>query len=276
MVDFFYKVNDIKHERICLLGIPFDDHSSFLKGAAKAPEIIRDAYHSGSVNTSTENIRDLSSESIWIDLGNINVTDYHNDIEQAISKILELQIKPLTLGGDHSITYPIIKTFSGKYENLTILQLDAHCDLYDEFDNNKYSHACPFARIMEQKLVKRLVQVGIRTMTPHQKEQAEKFGVEVYEMSSIHNNLDLNLEEPLYLSLDMDVLDPAFAPGISHYEPGGMSTRDVLKILKNIPVPLVGADIVEYNPTRDINDMTALVAAKFLKEILDHMIENNS
>ncbi len=78
---------------------------------------------------------------------------------------------------------------------------------------------------------------------------------------------------PLYISLDLDVLDPAFAPGVSHHEPGGMATRDLIKLIQNIPVPIAGADIVEYNPTRDINNMTAMVAYKLFKELINKMID---
>jgi hypothetical protein len=100
-------------------------------------------------------------------------------------------------------------------------------------------------------LARRLVQVGIRTMNPAQKAQAERFGVEVIPMRRFSRDLPLELEAPLYISLDLDVLDPAFAPGVSHHEPGGLSVRDVLDVLAGITVPVVGADIVEYNPVQD-------------------------
>ena len=131
--------------------------------------------------------------------------------------------KILTLGGDHSVTYPIIKAYSQFYSDLNILQFDAHPDLYHEYAGNPYSHGCPFARIMEKGFIKRLVQVGIRAMTSHQKEQAERFGVEIVEMKDFKPDLDINFTGPVYISLDLDGLDPAFAPGVSHQEPGGRS-----------------------------------------------------
>jgi len=146
--------------------------------------------------------------------------------------------------------------------------------MYDEYDGNRLSHACPFARIMEEGLAARLLQVGIRTMNPHQKKQAERFGVQVFEMRFWKRGMPLPLEGPLYISLDMDVLDPAYAPGISHHEPGGMTTREVLEIVKEIKGPVVGADIVEYNPSRDILDITGMVAAKLLKEISSRILES--
>ena len=125
---------------------------------------------------------------------------------------------------------------------------------------------------MEEGLADRLVQIGIRTMNPHQREQAKRFGVEVHGPRSVPTIAALELGAPLYLSVDLDVLDPAFAPGLAHPEPGGLTTRDVLSIIQDLPCALVGADIVELNPRRDINNLTAMTAAKILKEILANMI----
>ncbi len=126
---------------------------------------------------------------------------------------------------------------------------------------------------MEEKLVQRLVQVGVRTLTGHQRQQAERFGVEIIEMREIDKIDKITFSGPVYLSLDMDCLDPAFAPGVSHYEPGGMSTRQVLGITQNLKGQLVGADIVEYNPERDPQGITGMVAAKLLKEVIARMME---
>jgi arginase family enzyme len=158
------------------------------------------------------------------------------------------------------------------YQELTIFHFDAHPDLYDEFEGNRLSHACPFARIMESGLAKRLVQVGIRAMNGHQREQAKRFGVEVVEMPGLPAYAKLKAAGPIYISFDMDVLDPAFASGVSHREPGGMSVREAIAHLHAIEADIVGADVVEYNPVRDLGDMTATVAAKIVKEILGKMI----
>ena len=134
------------------------------------------------------------------------------------------------------------------------------------------SHACPFARIMEGRLAKRLVQLGIRTMNRHQREQAARFGVEVVEMRALPAYDQPKIHGPVYVSFDMDVLDPAFAPGISHREPGGMTVREAVAHLHAIEGNIVGADVVEYNPAQDVSEMTATVAAKIVKEILGKMI----
>jgi arginase len=125
---------------------------------------------------------------------------------------------------------------------------------------------------MEEGLAKRLIQIGIRTMNAHQREQAVRFGVEVVEMREIPALDRLKLHGPVYISFDVDVLDPAFAPGISHREPGGMSVREAVAHLHAITGDVVGADIVEYNPKQDMSQLTAMVCAKILKEILGKMV----
>jgi agmatinase len=199
--------------------------------------------------------------------------DTYFELESLTRSVLTRGTRPIFLGGEHSITYPIIKAFAPFYPDLTVIHLDAHPDLYHELGGNPYAHGCPFARILEEGLVTRLIQIGIRTANPHQKEQADRFGVETIDMRQLQRQLPLfKIDHPVYISLDLDVLDPAFAPGISHYEPGGMSVREVITVLQGIEARVVGADIVELNPTRDRNGMTAMVAAKFLKEIADKML----
>ena len=260
---------------VAVIGLPLDENSSFLRGAALAPPRIRQALHSGASNLCAETGVDLGANPHWQDVGDLALSSGEEtlaQIEQALDQLLARDIRVLSLGGDHSVTYPILRAYAKKHPGLTILHLDAHPDLYDEFEGSRYSHACPFARIMEQGLAARLVQVGIRTMNPHQRQQAERFGVQTIEMRSGMPLPVLNLNGPVYVSLDLDVLDPAFAPGVSHHEPGGLTTREVLGILHNLQATVVGADLVEINPTRDPTGVTAAVAAKFYKEIVARML----
>ena len=170
------------------------------------------------------------------------------------------------------MTYPLVQAHAAVHGPLTILHLDAHSDTYDVFEGNRLSHACPFARIMEAGLARRLVQVGIRTLTPHQRAQTERFGIEVIPMAAWPAGA-ISLEGPVYLSLDLDVMDPAFVPGVSHHEPGGASVRDVVRVIQQLRGRLVGADVVELNPSRDLQGVTAMVAAKCVKEIAERMLE---
>ena len=257
-------------KKILVQGIKYDAKSSYQKGPAKAPALIRKAFYSGSSNLFTEGLVSIENPRI-ADKGDFEIANYF-DIEKITKSHLDQNTKILTLGGDHSITFPIIKAFGEVYPKLDILHIDAHCDLYDNYEGDPYSHACPFARIMEHGLAVQLVQVGIRTLNKHQAQQAEKYRVAVHEMKNLNLSTLPKFKNPLYISLDLDGLDPAFAPGVSHHEPGGLTSRQVLDLIQNIDVPIIGADIVEYNPDRDLKDMTAFLAAKLMKELLGKML----
>jgi arginase len=260
---------------IALLGQPFDASSTFLRGPALAPPLIRKALASDSSNQWTEDGQDLAITGTFHDAGDLSLPDDAAQalpvIQCAVNDVLALGRPLICLGGDHSVTYPVLRAFRAHHADLTILHFDAHPDLYHELEG-ELSHACPFARIMENKLAVRLVQVGIRTINQHQLDQARRFGVEMITMRHREQLATLKLDGPLYISLDLDVLDPAFAPGVSHYEPGGMSVREVLDIIQTVRVPIVGADIVEFNPTRDRDGQTVMVCAKLLKEIAAAML----
>jgi agmatinase len=260
-----------------LVGVPFDANSSYLRGAAGAPAAIRSAFHSSSSNYWSELGVDLGAEGIYEDAGDLQFgQDAFAEIESRVGQLVDRGLRPLSLGGDHSITFPLVRAVSKRVPDLTILHFDAHPDLYDDFENNRHSHASPFARIMEEKLAKRLLQVGIRTLNRHQREQAERFGVEIIEMRNVPALEKMKVQGPVYISFDMDVLDPAFAPGISHREPGGMSVREAITHLHAIKGHVVGADLVEFNPAQDVSNVTAMVAAKLVKELLGIMIQQDS
>jgi agmatinase len=264
---------------VVLAGIPFDQNSSFMKGAAMAPARIREVLQAGATNLCAETGMDLGTAEAFLDQGDIiiaNAPGWIEEIENKIFYFLQNNTRVVSLGGDHAITYPILKAYGRRYKNLNIIQLDAHPDLYDEFDGNRYSHASPFARIMEEKLIQRLVQIGIRTVNAHQRKQIERFGVEVIEMRNFVADKVLRFNDPVYVSIDLDVLDPAFAPGVSHHEPGGMSSRQLIEFLHKLEAPIVGADIVEYNPRRDPSEITAMLAVKLLKEIVARMLEQTA
>lgn len=262
-------------QNIVVQGVPFDAHSSFRRGPADAPGRIREALYSYASNMTAESGRDLAQDNRWRwgdEMQIDNTAAGYPQIEAGAAATLASHTRLLTIGGDHSISYPILRAHRPHFPRLTVVQFDAHPDLYESLDGNRFSHACPFARIMEDKLADRLIQIGIRTLNAHQKEQAARFGVEIIDMNNLNRIGDLDIEGPLYISLDLDVLDPAFAPGVSHHEPGGLSTRQLLKMIQTMPGRLLGGDIVEYNPDRDWLDMTAMTAAKCLKELLDRML----
>jgi agmatinase len=260
--------------RVALLGVCYDASSSFKRGTAAAPPVIRQAIWSEAGNPWTELGIDLTNAALD-DEGDLLSEDgphVRREIEARIRQIAGSGRRPLVLGGDHSITYPVLRGFRPSHPKLTILHLDAHGDLHDEFQGDRYSHACPFARIMEERLADRLVQVGIRTMTPHQREQARRFGVEVVEMKDWRDGARLEFDTPVYLSFDLDVIEPGMAPGISHREPGGLTVRQALTIIHSVSAPVVGADFVEFNPSADPSGVTAAVSAKLVRELASRML----
>ena len=256
-----------------LVGMPYDASSSYLRGSAAGPPLIRAALRSPAGNSFTERGADLSPLA---DAGDLSIHDdpatARGEIQAGVEAVLARGFAPICLGGDHSITYPILRAVAKHHRRITIIHIDAHGDLYDEFEGDRFSHACPFARIMEEGLCDRLVQVGIRTLTPHQRDQSKRFGVDTIEMQHFAGGARPSTAGPVYLSIDIDGIDPAFAPGVSHREPGGLSVRDVITMIHGVSGPIIGADVVEFNPSQDLGasqgfGVTASVAAKITREI---------
>ncbi|MGB2764850.1 MAG: agmatinase [Candidatus Aminicenantaceae bacterium] len=276
MTDFGGAIKKSQEYDIAIIGIPFDEKSCYLKGASKGPQAIRAASTGKAINPWTELSVNLEKDGVLVDLGDVDVSgdflDVFSQIEKNVLDILEKEAVPVVLGGDHSVSYPVVKAFSRKYKALDILHFDAHPDLYEELYGDRFSHACPFARIMEEGLGQNLVQVGIRAATGQQREKALKHGVRMIEMKDIRENLSLEFSNPLYVSFDMDALDPAFAPGVSHHEAGGLSTRQVLNIIHALNADIVGLDVVEVNPERDVSGITAAAAVKIIKEVIGKII----
>jgi agmatinase len=264
--------------RPTLLGIPFDAASSYQRGAAKAPKAIREFLRWDSSNTWSEDGHNMVAPGVLSDAGDLEFPaelPWTEPIERGVGAMLDRGETPLILGGDHAITFPVVKAMAAKYPKLAILHFDAHGDLYDSYEGDRLSHACPFARIMENRFASRLVQVGIRTLNDHQRDQVKRFGVEVHEMRHWNGPFTVRFEGPVYLSLDLDALDPAYATGISHPEPGGLSVRDIVTMIQRLEGQLVGADVVEFNPVNDASSRTGLVAAKFVKELVSAFYRTN-
>lgn len=261
---------------IHLIGLPTDINSSFERGPAIAPAAIRAALSSDRGNGSTESGLEIAIDIDLVDKGDLPLTD--SDVaadDRSIADAVAAASVPLFLGGDHAVTYPIVQALAARHGPVNILHFDAHPDLYANFEGNPRSHASPFARIMEGGHARRLVQVGIRTLTRLCREQAEKHGVEILPMAGFDVRQLPVLEGPLYISVDLDGIDPSESPGVSHPEPGGLRLREVLAAIHKQTAPIVGADVVELNPHRDIGGVTAILAAKLVRELAARITLNN-
>lgn len=277
MTDFGGAIKHNEKFDIALLGIPYDAKSSFMRGTAQGPGAIRQASTSLMINDCTESGLSLEQDTVMVDLGDLDGSgDYDRvsaRIREAAAGILAKGAAPIFLGGDHSITYPLVKALAEKYRPLDILHFDAHPDLYDELYGDPYSHACSFARIMDEGLAQNLVQVGIRAASLSQRRNRARYGVRWVEMKDVHEGLALEFPNPLYISFDMDALDPAFAPGVSHLESGGLTARQAISIIQSVKARVVAADVVELNPSRDPSFITAAAAVKMVKEIAARIVE---
>jgi arginase family enzyme len=169
MTDFGGAVKKSSSYDLAIIGIPFDEKSSYLRGAAGGPAAIRESSSGKARNPETELGVDLEKDTVLVDLGDVDtsgdVDKTFRGIEAAVAAVLKKRGRPIILGGDHSITFPVLKAMAKTYRPLDILHFDAHPDLYEDLYGDRFSHACPFARIMENGLAVSLVQVGVRAAT---------------------------------------------------------------------------------------------------------------
>lgn len=256
-------------KRTRLLGFEWDASSSHARGAALGPTLIKRLLTSEASSSYSIDLTDMREAIAGYDIPALpeDGAAARATIERAVAEALARNEAPLSIGGDHSVTYPILKAIAAKYGAINVLHIDAHGDLYEDYEGDPYSHASPFARAHEDGLIKHHVAAGVRCWDPHQKAQAERYGVTIlgaHELDRVPASL---FDAPLYMTIDLDGLDPAFAPGVSHPEPGGLSTLDVLALIRRIKGPLIGADIVELNPERDPMLTTARVVVRLAKEL---------
>lgn len=252
-----------------ILGFEWDASSSHARGAALGPSVVRRLLTSEASSGYSIDLTPMADAIAGYEVPSLpeDGAAARTLIERTVADTLARGAAPLSIGGDHSITFPILQAVAAKHGAVNVLHIDAHGDLHDQYEGDKFSHACPFARAHEAGLIARHVAVGVRCWDPHQKAQADRFGVTIlgaHEMASAPADI---FEGPLYMSIDLDGLDPAFAPGVSHPEPAGLSTLDVLSLIQRIKGPLIGADIVELNPERDPMLATARVAVRLAKEL---------
>jgi agmatinase len=266
-----------------VLGVPFDANSSFRRGPARAPAAIRRALGSEAGNEYSERGTRVWPSDVVVDHGDLKVAQRArvrapiDAIERGVARAAASTPRLLVLGGDHAVSYPVVRALARVWGRLSILHFDAHPDMYPAYDGNPYSHASPMARILEDGLVDRLVQVGIRSPSPPQQAIARKYGVEVHPGFDLGRLGRVRFTSPLYFSIDIDGLDPAYAPGVSHPEPGGLTVRQVLDVIANVRAPvIVGGDVVELNPRLDPTGITAVVAAKLARELLARMIAESA
>jgi agmatinase len=262
-----------------VIGIPFDGLACARKGAAQAPERIR--FWSQHLTPFSEDRTRLSDMRVC-DLGDIEITNPESVFELIHQKVAALPNIPILLGGDHSVTIPIFlgqrKRFAEK--RLGVLWLDAHPDLCENFNGSRLSHACVLRRGIEFGIrPEDICLVGLRSWEDQEIDLIENGGLHVYSaadvaevgMKSIVADMRKVLArcDAVHISFDIDGLDPAFAPGTGIPEAGGLTTREVITLLKALQgLPLVGLDVVEVSPPIDPSDATVFAALRIIMEFI--------
>lgn len=258
--------------KLSVLGVKWDGSSSYRRGAANAPECIREATSEEIYNSFTEDLVNLAESWTYSDLGDIEGSSFKEIVDSVKRKVEENYSgqKFLFLGGDHSITYATFKALrESSGMDFGLIYFDAHPDCYESYGGDSYSHACTVRRLVEEGYVKGedVLMIGVRAATKQQVDFARERGIRILKIDEIEYFEGVPFDRA-YVSFDIDVLDPAFAPGSSNPEPGGLSTRELIKLIKKMDTDLVAFDIVEVNPEFDCSGITCFAAAKIIREVL--------
>ncbi len=266
-MSLYYANSSLSDAQVIVLGLPYDRTSSFIPGSRFGPQYIRQC---------AENIEDFSpyqNKSLGdlriSDLGDIQFfgDDWLGQIEEEAAKVISKDGLPIFLGGEHTITPSIIRATKKTYQDLTLVQFDAHCDLRDEYLGEKNCHATAMRRVIDTLGVEKVYQFGIRSGTREEFETGKnlyKFEV-LKPLSEVINEI----KAPIYISIDVDVLNPAVLPAVSTPEPGGISYQELVDALLLFQDKrVIGADIVEYNPLAAPPYASGSTVAEVLRELI--------
>lgn len=258
---------------IILFGAPLDLTSSYRSGTRLGPQQIR-AAGEGLEDYSLALDRDVRQVKVT-DRGDLELPSGNLEaglarIEEEAARAIEEGMAFVALGGEHLITLPLVKAALAKYPELALLHVDAHADLAERYDGNLLTHATVIRRVAELLGPRRVVQLGIRSATAEEavfaRQQTHLFPGPPADMARVVKILS---GRPVYLTIDIDVVDPAFAPGVSTPEPGGWSSNDLFQVLSRLAdLEVVGMDLVEVCPPYDPAGVTTTLAAKVLREAL--------
>ncbi len=276
---------DLAGVDLAVLGVPFDGGTTFRPGPRFGPRKVREA----SVLLRTYNpalrVNPFDLVSV-VDGGDLPVVptyleDTFARVEAALKPILELGVVPLCIGGDHSVTLPILRAVAARHGPVALVHIDAHTDLWDEYYGRRYSHGTTFRRALEEGLIRpeASVQVGMHgpVFDAEDYELPRRLGllmvplteIDAYGIDEAVRVIRRRVQGPTYLSFDIDVVDPAFAPGTGTPEAGGLTPREVLRLVRGLAgLPFVGFDLVEVSPPYDQGDITALLAANIAYEFI--------
>ncbi len=268
--------SDYKKARYVICGVPFDGTSSFRKGSSLAPQEMREASYNFETYSSFFDF-DLVDVDIH-DAGDLEVANDIDSTLEMISAHAGNYVKdgkiPIMLGGEHSLSYPFVKACRNKYPDMGFVVLDAHMDLREEFHGEVNSHACISRHILEN-ITKKYVSIGIRSGIREEYDYVRENGIKMFSaedvategIEKIVSGIRDYIKGPVYLSIDMDAIDPAYAPALGTPEPYGITPRDVRAVISCLAPDIVGFDLVEIAPAYDSGN-TALLGAKLVRDFI--------
>src|SRR5438552_3424519 len=272
---------------VALMGIPYDGGTSYRTGARFGPRAVREQsslirpWHPVLKVHPFERLRVADYGDI--DVVPISIERTYEEIERGVQRVVEAGAVPVCVGGDHSITLPILRAIARRHGPVRVVHFDAHPDTWDEYFGSKYFHGTPFRRAIEEGLIdsRRMIQVGIRgpLYGPEDFAFHQQHGIEFHRIESVKEQGTAWVAErfsrlrtggPVYCSFDIDAVDPAYAPGPGTPEVGGLTSYEALVLVRALAgMPLVGADVVEVSPLYDgPGQITALLAANLLFELV--------
>ena len=270
--------NHNDRKRFGIVGVPFDGTTSYMPGARFGPRSVREA----SYNFERYNlILDKNINTEIYDFGDLEVVHGNfkktcSNLEQTISEILDLGLIPLIIGGDHSISCCVLKAIDKNdlnFQDITIIHFDAHMDLRDRYMDEKYSHATVMHRIFDMN-PKQIIQIGVRSSSEEEAIFARENNLKVYTSDDVDEKLEeiikfiKKIEGPIYVTFDIDVLDPAFAPSVGTPSPCGLNPKQIEKMIYSLKnKKIVGFDLVEVSSNK-IGDITSVNAAKTIYDVL--------
>lgn len=268
--------SDYKNARYVICGVPFDGTSCFRKGSRLAPHEMRAASYNFETYSS---LFDINLNDVDIhDAGNLEVAEHIDETLSMISVHADKYVKDgkivAMLGGEHSLTLPFAHACKKKHPDLGFIVLDAHLDLREEYEGEKNSHACISRRIIEG-VTRKYVSIGTRSGAHEEYEYARENRIKVFSAEDVFSvGIEKTMQEirdyikgPVYLSIDMDAIDPAYAPALGTPEPYGLTPRDVREVISCLAPYIVGFDVVEIAPAYDSGN-TALLGAKLVRDFI--------
>ena len=270
MNTFLFFPEHIEDAKVTIFGAPYDLNSSRRYGSRFAPDFIRKESRDMETNYMGMELSDLPVE----DIGNLRAENWNvlvKDIETTIPEIIAKESIPLMMGGDHSITPEIIRAIGRR--DISVVAIDAHLDFDKELFGNTRSHSCSRRREAEMLGADNIYIIGVRSWPTESMEDARRMGVNIFTSQDVH---EMGVDEVMtslpdgdvYLTIDMDGIDPAYAPGTGTPEPYGLTPLDVAKIIRHISKRIVGMDVVEICPHCDVNGVTSSLGAHFMAEFI--------